>query len=168
MTSQSVIDRTLTGRVLDLVTYAMAGTALAFALAGVFSLLAGYGLPGVKLGLFYVGWLTFGYAAILVFPTSPHKEQSLPGGEIKSSARMMLSGPSSDDEEFQPGRRKEAERTFASTDETKFQRFVQRLPPARFVPIRKADRFSIGVKMMALSLTVLGTSLAMEVVFHVY
>jgi hypothetical protein len=155
------------GRVLDLVTYAMAGAVLAFVAAGVVSFALGHGVPGIKLGLFYVGWLLFGYASIRLFPTSLHKTQSLPGGELKTSARLLLSGNSEEDEHMPTPTTKEAKRNFASTDETPFQRFVQKLPPARFVPLRKSQRFSMGTKTMALSLAILGTSIVMEFVFHV-
>lgn len=159
-------ERNLLGRVLDLVTYAVAGAALAFVVTGVVSFVAGYGVTGIKWGLFYVGWLVFGYAAIRLFPASLHEDQSLPGEDPKSSAWLTFGGQAAEDAPIKRSS-KEAEKTFASTDETPFQRLVQRLPPARFVPIRKAERFPVGVKTLALSLAILGTSLAMEVVFQV-
>lgn len=154
------------GQVLDLVTYAVAGAALAFVVTGVVSFVAGYGLTGIKWGLFYLGWLVFGYAAIRLFPASLHEDQSLPGEDPKSSAWLTFGGQAAEEAPVQRSST-EAEKTFASTDETKFQRLVQRLPPARFVPLRKAERFPIGVKTLAMSLAILGTSLAMEVVFQV-
>lgn len=161
-----MVHRNWLGRILDLATYAVAGAALAFVVVAVISLALGYGAPGIKFGLFYIGWLLFGYGAIRLFPASLHKNQPLPGGELKTSAGMMFDG--STDEEFTPqAPSREAKQTFASTDETKFQAFVQRLPPARSAQLRKSQRFSIGTKTIAMSLAILGISIVMEFVFLV-
>ncbi|MFT4889530.1 MAG: hypothetical protein ACI9YT_000440 [Halobacteriales archaeon] len=159
-------DRKWLGGVLDLVTYAGAGTALTFVVMGIVSLVGGYGIKGVKWGLFYLGWIMFGYGSIRVFPTSIHKTQSLPGDDASTSGWMSFSDklPSDDSASIDES---EADRQFASTDETKFQRLVQELPPARFARIRKSERFPTGAKIMVLSLAVLGASLAMEIVFGV-
>ncbi|HKL30149.1 MAG TPA: hypothetical protein VJ898_12905 [Natrialbaceae archaeon] len=164
---RTVLHRNWQGRVLDLVTYAIAGTALAVVVVGVVSFAAGFGLKGIKWGLFYLGWLMFGYSAILVFPASLHENQSLPGEDAKKSTGVGLLSGGMSGGEAESMDSSESEKTFASTDETKFQAIVQELPPARFARVRKGERFPAGLKLMALSFAVLGTSLAMELVLHV-
>lgn len=108
-------------------------------IGGVLSVLGfpwGWGLVGVKYGLFLFGWLIFGYGTLQLRPRAAWKEAE---GGAALTAR----------------------------EETRFQAFVQSLPPARFLPLEPGDRLSTALRIFIGSLLMLGTSLVMEFVFGV-
>lgn len=132
--------RVWTGRLLDAVTYAALVAVLVTAVAAIVSFPLGYGWVGVKYGLFWVGWLTFGYAVFTLRPTPPWKDEDERSGESIPKG---------------------------NAGETRFQRVVQSLPPARFVPLPKVDRLPESVKLFLSAIALLATSFALEAVFGV-
>ncbi|MFC3477761.1 DUF7555 family protein [Halobacterium litoreum] len=129
------------GQVLDTVTYVLAATGLFVTVSAVATLAVGGRVaPGVKYGLFVFGWLGLGAATVLLLPDRPWRD----GDE-----GFSVFGE------------------FAEDSQSAFQRFVQRLPPARFRPVEPDDRFATGVRMLLAALTMLGTSLVMEQVFGI-
>lgn len=129
------------GQVLDLVTYAALTTVVFGALSAVLGVAAGMEpLPGVKYGLFIFGWLALGYGAIVLRPKAAWRDG---------------------DEEFNL-----FERSSGKPD-TKFQRFVQRLPPARFRQIPDDDRFSDAFRIFFSGIFIMATSIVLEQVFGI-
>lgn len=129
------------GRLLDAVSYAVAVTAAVVACGGALSFPVGLDWLGVKWVLFLVGWLTFGYATFTLRPKPPWSDDDPAAAETG--------------------------RPVGNRTETRFQAAVQRLPPARFRQVPVDDRLSDGARLFLASLAMLGTSLAMEVVFGI-
>lgn len=127
-------------QLLDLVTYAVTTTLLFVAVSAVFAVLLGSPVaPGVKYGLFVLGWLAFGYASYLLMPSKAWADD--------------------DDDEDLLG--------VPDGDESGFQSFVQRLPPARFRQLRPDHRLPTGVRLFVASLVTMGTSIVLEQVFGI-
>jgi len=128
------------GQLLDAVTYTATVTAVVFAAASVVSFFLGFDWVGVKVLLFYAGFLAFGYATFTLWPTPPWKK----------------------DEQTTP-----SQPSIGEQEESRIQALAQELPPARFRPLPVDERLPIGVKLFLASLAILGTSFVMETVFGV-
>jgi hypothetical protein len=70
--------RQFTLKLLDVVVYAVAVTAVAMVVTGVPSLALGWGLVGVKFALFFVGFGMLGYATFKLRPKPPWKDDDDP------------------------------------------------------------------------------------------
>lgn len=128
------------GQLLDLVTYGVATTLLFVTVSAVLATAIGAGVaPGVKYGLFVFGWLAFGYATFLLFPTRAWKD---------------------DDGGYDP-------LGTPSNGETGYQSLVQQLPPARFRQVKPEHRLPTGVRMFFASVLIMGTSIVLEQVFGI-
>lgn len=126
----------------DLVTYAVATTLVFSAVSVVLGSIAGMQpLPAVKYGLFVFGWLALGYGTVLLRPTAAW-----------------------DDEEHE--RIDFFDRSSGKPD-TAFQRFVQRMPPARFRQAPDEARFSTGARIMFGAVVMMVTSIVLEQVFGI-
>ena len=128
----------------DAVTYAVTvavGVTLAAVVGGV---AVGGSLVHANYLLFLAGWVLMGYATIRLWPSTP------------------------EDLETGPHQRAGGESLPRSQDATRFQRFVRRLPPRRWVRTpRPQRRLTIPGKLFLAAVLVLATSLALEVVFGV-
>lgn len=130
------------GQLFDLVTYAVVTTVLFSSMSAVLGSVAGMRpLPGVKYGLFVFGWIALGYGTLLLRPTAAWN------GEEQE--RIALFDRST------------------GTPDTAFQRFVQRVPPARFRQIPDGERLSTGARIMFSAVVMLLTSIALEQLFGV-
>jgi hypothetical protein len=129
------------GQVLDLVTYAAANTLVFAAVAGVLGTVAGMELlPGVKYGLFLFGWLAVGYGTLVLRPKAAWRDD----GEGLDLFDRSTNEP-----------------------DTKFQRLVQRLPPARFRQIPDDNRFSTAFRIFFSGVVILVTTIVMEQAFGI-
>ncbi|WP_232686754.1 DUF7555 family protein [Halobacterium zhouii] len=128
------------GQLFDLVTYVVATTLLFVAASAVLAVAVGSRVaPGVKYGLFVFGWLAFGYATYLLFPTQAWEDDD--------DGRDPFGVP--------------------PNGETGFQSLVQDLPPARFRRIQPNHRLPTGIRLFLASLLMLGTSIVLEQAFGI-
>jgi len=148
-------------RLLDLGGYAVGLTVVVTAVLAALSLLAGAGWNGVKLGLFLVGTLAFGYATYLRWPSRP--PQDLPArrpeerdeqrqGSTEGPTVRTGGGPPEED---------------ADRSQTPFEAVLDRLPPLLWTDLPPVERFHPGTKLYAASLLMLAVSYAMEALFGV-
>lgn len=136
-------DPDVVAQLFDAVSYAVATTAVFSVASGVLAVVTGWRFaPGVKYGLFVFGWIAMGYGTLLLWPDSPQ----------------------SDDEE---GRTVDLFDRAGGPPDTRFQRLVQRLPPARFRQIPHRKRLSTGARVVVAAVAMLGISLVLELVFGV-
>ena len=126
-------------KLLDLCLYGLTVAVVLICAATVASFALGAGWGGSKYLLFVVGFLLFGLGAIGMRPKGAWKDDD-------------------DDDES---------RRVSSDDETRFQAFVQALPPLRWYELDPDDRLSLAAKLFVGSLLVLGTSFVMETAFGV-
>lgn len=139
------VDPDRVGQFFDVVTYVVATTLLFAGTSVVLGAFAGaQPAPSVKYGLFVFGWLALGYATLLLMPTPPWKDDE----ESSFNLSDAFTGPAED-------------------PDTKFQRFVQGLPPARFRQIPHHARLSTGTRVFVAALAMLVGSLVLEQVFGV-
>lgn len=153
--------RRLVGAVLDAVTYAATAVVITFLFGALVSFPLGYGLVGVKYALFYLGFAAFAIAIVVSWPGSAWKRPSL------SFDLLSFDGRSNDDETTVPWVDTDPGDESGTTDQTPYQALVQRLPPARFVPVRPADRVPTGLRLFLAAFAIHGTSFVMEVVFQI-
>lgn len=131
-------------KLFDAVSYAAATTVAFAVVSGVLAVLVGWQFaPGVKYGLFVFGWLAFGYGLLLLWPKSPWKDDDDEGRSVDLFDRST-------------GR-----------PDTRFQRLVQRLPPARFRQIPHKERLSVGARIFTAAVVMLVTSFVLEQAFGV-
>lgn len=136
------VDPDRVAQLFDLVTY-VAVLVGAFAAVSALAALA-FGspvAPGVKFGLFVFGWLALFAGTMMLRPKSAWKDDD---------DGLLAFGEDS-----------------SADPETGFQRFVQRVPPARFRPLPPAGRLPTGARVFLASVVMLLVSLAMEQVFGV-
>lgn len=128
------------GQLYDLVSYvvAVAAVFVAFSVAGA-AIVGAAVAPAVKYGFFVLGWLTFGYGTLLLLPSRPWNDDD--------NTDLLEAAVDGEDSEFQS--------------------FVQRLPPARFRPLPPNRRLPTGVRVFLSSLFVLGTSIVLEFAFGI-
>jgi hypothetical protein len=131
-----------TFRLLDLAVYVIAVTALCYLpLFAVAALAAGPGLI-VYVG-FVVGFLMFGYAIYVLWPSPPWQAEVTDEGELEIE-------------------RNDEKPTLGSREETPLQRALQRLPPLNMTERPATDRLSRGLKLLVASLAVLAVSYLTE------
>lgn len=126
-------------KLLDLCLYGLTVAVVLVCVSAVVSFALGAGWGGSKYLLFVVGFLLFGVGAIGMRPKGAWKDDG-------------------DDDESQ---------RVSSDDETRFQAFVQAIPPLRWYELDPDDRLSLAAKLFVGSLLVLGTSFVMETAFGV-
>ena len=136
-------------KALDAVVYALAVAAVVFLLGALLGLLLGGGLVTAKYVMFVLGLLLFGYATFQLRPDPPWDTTRTEDGEIKVT-RNEPSG------EVVRGR-----------DETRFQAWVQRIPPLPWYSLPPGQRFSVAFKLFLASLATLAWSFVLETVFGV-
>lgn len=130
---------------IDALTYAAAVAAVVTTSAIVLGLVTGGGLSQAKFVLFLTGFLLFGYATVRLWPRSPD--------DLDDGAE--LSGVSGDS-------------IPETADETRFQAFVQRLPPVRWLASPPPEaRMRPPGKLLLGSLVVLLVSYLLETVFGI-
>jgi len=156
--------RRFAAAILDAVTYAVAVVAITTLLSALVSFLLGHGLVGVKYGLFYLGFVVFLLAIVVSWPGSAWKDVDL---SFDLVVPVPGRGSGSDDEVDVPWVDTEPSGESGTADQTVFQAFVQRLPPARFLPAHPAGRLPDGLRLFLAAIAVHGTSFALEVVFGV-
>ncbi|EMA55062.1 MULTISPECIES: DUF7555 family protein [Halococcus] len=127
-------------KLLDLCLYGLTIAIVLVCVATVVSFAFGAGWGGSKYLLFVIGFLLFGLGAIGMRPKGAWKD---------------------DDDDDDEARR------VSSDDETRFQAFVQSIPPLRRYELDPDDRLSLAAKLFVGSLLVLGASFAMETVFGI-
>lgn len=127
----------LTGKLLDLLWYAVAVTVAATAVGFLVALTTGGGLVPVKYALFFIGFGLFGYASIVLW-RSPSLDPD-DGAGIDDPLR----------------------------DRTPFESFLARVAPAVDEAVAPEERLSPPVKLFVASLLVLGFSLGMETLIGV-
>jgi hypothetical protein len=125
-------------KLLDLLLYGLMVAVVLVCVSAVVSFALGAGWGGSKYLLFVVGFLLFGLSALGMRPKGAWKDD--------------------DDDEAQH---------VSSDDETRFQTFVQAIPPLRWYDLEPDDRLSFAAKLFVGSLFVLGASFVMETVFDV-
>lgn len=127
----------------DLVTYVAV-------LLGVFVVVSALGAlavgspvaPGVKFGLFVLGWLTLFAGTVMLRPSSAWKDDDDDG--------LLAFGEEASDD-----------------PESSFQRLVQRVPPASLRPLPPSARLPTGARVFLAAVVTLLVSLAMEQLFGV-
>nr|WP_049896939.1 hypothetical protein [Natrialba chahannaoensis] len=130
---------------IDAITYATAITTLVTLIALLLGLVTGGGPSQAKFTLFIVGFLLLGYATVRLWPSTPsdldtHTE--LAGVEGDSIPEVA--------------------------DQTRFQAFVQQLPPLRWVQSPPPEaRIRTPGKLLLGSIAVLLVSFLMETVFGI-
>lgn len=131
-------------QVFDLVSYAVATTVVFAGVSAVVAAAIGSAVaPGVKYGLFVFGWLAFGYGTVMLWPKAAWKKR-----KESKMFDTLLSSPS-------------------KRPDTKFQRLVQRLPPARFRQIPDEERLSTGARVFFAAIVMMVTSIVLEQVFGI-
>lgn len=132
-------------RMLDVLVYAFAVTALVFVVGAIVSAILGLGWLGVELVMFVVGWLLFAYGTFLLRPSPKWKtEETDSGFDIKRP-------------DTEPNTT-----VIGSREESRFQSTVQRLPPLRWYSIPPEERHSLGTKVFVSGIAVLATSFVLE------
>ncbi|MFC4544299.1 hypothetical protein ACFO5R_20425 [Halosolutus amylolyticus] len=127
----------------DALTYALAVTAVAAVAALVLSVATGGGLVRTKAFLFVGGWVLLAYATVRLWPTSP-------------------------EDVGDPQRNRVGESLPETETSTRFQTFVRRLPPMRWIQSPPPeDRMTTQGKLLLGSLLVLLLSFLLETVFGV-
>lgn len=133
-----------TYRVLDLVLYVVVVTAVCY--LPVVAVAATLSAPTfVVHGGFVLGFLMFGYAIYLLWPSPPWDAEITEDGELEIERNT---GPS----------------TLGTREETPLQRRIQRIPPLNRARRPATDRFSRGLKLFFASLAVLAVSYLTETV----
>ena len=126
----------------DLVTYVAVLLAVFVVLSALGALAFGSPVaPGVKFGLFVFGWLALFAGTVMLRPSAAWKDDD--------DGLLAFGEEASDD------------------PETKFQRFVQQVPPARLRPLPPSARLPTGARVFLTAVVTLLVSLAMEQVFGV-
>jgi hypothetical protein len=125
-------------RLLDAAVYAVSITAVFAAISAIVSLPLGNVLTGVKWGLFITGWLTLAYATFQLRPTPSWRRVGEDAGDTKTKR-----------------------------EETRFQAWVQRVPPLRRRSLPPEKRFPVALKLFIGGVVVLATSFLMEAAFGV-
>lgn len=151
-----------TGRLLYAAGYA-AGVTLVFGgLSAVVGLFVGLPFVGAKYGLFFVGWLAFGYGTFTLLPRPPWRDGNGRGEDgLGESLPSLSSPPSGPDPDSPTGT------VVGGGDQTRFQAFVASLPPASLVPITVDERLATSIHVFVASLAMLLTSFLLEAVFGV-
>lgn len=127
-------------QLLDLVTYAAATTVVFGAFSALLGVAAGMNLlPGVKYGLFIFGWLALGYGALVLRPKAAWRDDE--GVDLFNRSN--------------------------GKPDTKYQRLVQRFPPARFRQVPDEGRLSTAFRIFFSGLFIMATSIVMEQVFGI-
>ncbi|MFB6177824.1 MAG: hypothetical protein ABEI99_11910 [Halobaculum sp.] len=147
-------------RLLDAGQYAVALTAVAVAVSGVFSLLLGGGLLGVKYGLFLAGFLHLGYATLLAWWGSR-------ASGLSNNGILARFGSNDDGLTNLPGTDGSGDERELRQETTGFQQFVGRFPPVAWYPIRPRDRLGDAGRLFIASATMWFVSIVMETVFGV-
>jgi len=131
-----------TFRLIDLAIYVLAVTALCY--APLFALGALAGGPTLVVNLsFVLGFLMFGYAIYLLWPSPPWQ------AEVTDEGRLEIE-------------RNDELPTLGSRETTPLQRALQRLPPLSTIERPATDRLSRGLKLFVASLAVLAVSYLTE------
>lgn len=149
--------RRIVAALLDAVTYALTAAALATLVSALVSYPLGYGLVGVKFGLFYIGFLVFAVAIVVSWPGSAWKNPNL------SFDVLFRSGD--DEETVVPWVDTEPSEQSGEPEQTPFQALVQRLPPARFLPATPGRRLPTGFRLFLAAIAIHLTSFVLERVF---
>jgi hypothetical protein len=127
----------------DLVTYVVVLLAAFVAVSALGALAVGGPVaPGVKYGLFVLGWLALFAGTMMLRPTAAWKDDDDDG--------LLAFGEESSDD-----------------PETRFQAVVQGLPPASLRPLPPSGRLPTGARVSLGALAALLVSLAMEQLFGV-
>lgn len=133
-----------TFRLVDLLTYVTAVTVLCY--VPLFIAAALFSGPGLVVHAgFVVGFLMFGYAIYLLWPSPPWQAEVTDEGELEIERNDELS-------------------TLGDREETPLQRLLQRLPPLSLTDRPATDRLSRGLKLFIASLAVLLVSYLTEAV----
>lgn len=145
-------------KLLDSLVYGVAVTVVVTGLGGVISLATGGAWVRLKVFLFLVGFLLFGFATITLWRSSSPKEAEVIGPEestrtAQSTAPGEPASPAGTDGE----RRKRSP----------FESALARFAPSVDTMVPVEQRFPPALKLFVASLLVLGLSVVMEVVFGV-
>lgn len=150
----------------DALTYALALTAIVGVGCFALGFATGGGAVRAKVLLFVAGWLLLAYATVRLWPSSPAEVDSGSGSRLGSeSGPGSGSGPEA--------RSATATRPHGSAvgermPSTRFQTFVQSLPPVRWVqPPAPEHRLTPPGKVLVSSLLILLLSFLLEAVFGV-
>ena len=137
-------DPDVVAQLFDAVSYAAATTFVFGVVSGTVAVaIGGRFAPGVKYGLFVFGWIALGYGTLMLWPQAAWKD---------------------DDEE---GRTVDLFDRAGGKPDTRFQRLVQAIPPARFRQIPDRERLSTGARVFVAAVVMLGTSIVLEQFFGV-
>jgi len=137
------VDPDRVAQLFDLVSYVVVLVAAFAAVSALAAAAVGSPVaPGVKFGLFAFGWLAVFAGTMMLRPSAAWKDDDDDG--------LLAFGE-----------------TAADDPETKFQRLVQRVPPARFRPLPPSARLPTGARVFLGAVVTLLVSLAMEQLFGV-
>lgn len=130
-------------QLIDLSAYVIALTIVVYGPALALAVTLGSSLALLVHVGFVVGFLAFGYATYLQWPSRPWKIQVTDSGtlEVKDGRSNAVVG---------------------ERNETAFQRAVQQLPPLRYLERPASDRLSPGIKLFVASLVILTVSYLVE------
>lgn len=143
--------RRLAAAILDAVTYAALSAVVATIVSAAITIPLGYGLWGVMYGLFLLALFTFGFASVASWPSSAWRSPNL-------SFDILFRSGDEDDETVVPWVDTEPSAESGGRDQTAFEALVQRLPPARFLPARPADRLPTWVRLYLSSFAIAAVS----------
>lgn len=136
-------------QLLDAVGYALAVTAVVFALGLGVRTLGGSGWFVVELVMFLLGWVLIGYGTLLLNPDPPWSTTERDDQTIRVTDAGDGTGSGTGTATPPP-------------EETAFQRAVQRLPPMRWYQLPPGERLSTGLRVFLSGVVVLLASIAIE------
>lgn len=129
--------------VIDALAYAVVVTAITVIVALVVGIATGGGLVRGKALVFLGGWVMMGYATVRLWPSSREDAEPRPMAQVGGSLPE-------------------------SPDATRFQAFVQAIPPNRWIHTpRPEHRVQLPGKLWLASVLMLLTSFLMEVAFGI-
>lgn len=146
---------------IDAVVYATVVTGIASVASTLTAFAAGGDWSTVKALLFVLGAVLLGYATAQLW-VSTRNGNGDRDGEGWTGARSEAAAPTRLTSRFRSGSRAVSGRT-----ETRFQRFVERIPPRRWVEVAPRASLSPTAKIFLAGVMVMVVSFCMEAVFGV-
>ncbi|RKD95373.1 DUF7555 family protein [Halopiger aswanensis] len=144
----------------DALTYAFALTAIVGAGCFALGFATGGGAVRAKELLFVVGWLLLAYATVRLWPSSP--------AEVDSGSSSRFGPGSGPDTRSATASRSHGGAVGDRLPSTRFQTFVQSLPPVRWIqPPAPEHRLTPPGKVLVGSLLILLLSFLLETVFGI-
>lgn len=142
---------------IDTTVYAAVVTGIVVVASTLTAFAGGGDWSTVKALLFVLGAILLGYATAQVWVSSRDRNgQGWTGARSEAASQTRLTS------RFRSG-----SRTVSGRAETRFQRFVERVPPRRWVEVAPRASLSPTAKIFLAGVTVMAVSFCMEAVFGV-